>query len=211
MLWLLSLSLSVDALAVSIAYGLKSTRIPITSKLIICALSVFYFGIAVWFGTQISRFFSPETAKIIGIVLMSAICLWMLLQVLFNKTSPEDGEESIKTLVEFSIKSIGLTFQIIRNPMLCDMDNSNTIGPIEALFLGTALSVDAISIGIGYSLSGMVNPFTPLAVGCVQFLFLCLGNFIGLKCHSSKPRISDKLQIVSVLIIFILILVRIFN
>ena len=70
MLLLLSISLSLDALAVSVAYGLKSTHITLAAKLVICIISIFYFSISVWLGDQISLFFSADTARIIGIVLM---------------------------------------------------------------------------------------------------------------------------------------------
>lgn len=213
MLWLLAISLSIDALAVSVAYGLKATRIPILSKLVICVISILYFGIAIWLGALISEFFHPETARILGIVLMSIICLWMLLQVLLSRSSADDesGDIPEKTLIEFSIKSVGLTFKLIRDPMLCDIDRSKSISPVEAIFLGTALSIDAFSIGLGYSLSGEINAFTPLAVGLCQLLFLWFGNWAGLKFRSTKLKISNKLQIVSVIIIFLLILVRIFG
>ncbi len=209
MLLLLSISLSLDAFVVSMAHGLKSTRIPFISKLIICFISIFYFGTAVLMGEYISSFFSPQTAKIIGIVLMSFLCLWMLLQVIFNKDKDEDC--TISVLFKHSIKSIGLTFAIIRNPMLCDLDKSKSIGPAEAFFLGTTLSVDSISVGIGYSLIGDVNPLAPLLVGLFQFIFLCGGNFIGVKFSSLKLKHTNKLQLVSVGVMFLLLIVRIFT
>lgn len=211
MLILLAVSLSLDAFAVSIAYGFKTTHITLAAKLVICIISITYFTLAVWLGDQISSFFSVHTAKVIGIILMSVICLWMLLQVLCNKKGPGDEAEVPKTLVTFSLKTLGLTFQVIKNPMLSDVDQSNSIGPAEALFLGTALSVDSISIGIGYSLSGTVHIIAPLLVGGIQFLFLCLGNWLGLKCTTTDVRISDRLQIISVAVMFILVLIRVFN
>lgn len=214
MLLLLSMSLSLDAFAVSCAYGLRSIRIPMVSKLVICFISILYFGAAVWFGNQISLLFTPQTAKIIGIVLMSGICLWMLLQIIFGKSEDEQEEENRKmpkTLFEFTVKSIGLSFKVIRDPMLCDIDKSNSISPGEALLLGTALSVDSISVGIGYSLLGNVHMLAPLMVGLFQFLFICAGNFAGHKFTSIKMKNTKYLQFVSVAVIFALILVRIFS
>ncbi len=210
MLILLSISLSLDAFVVSMAHGLKTTRIPFLSKLVICFISILYFGVAVFFGEYISSFFSPSTAKILGILLMSFLCIWMLLQVIFNKEcNDENRTDSI--LFKHSIKSIGLTFAIIRNPMLCDIDKSNSIGIAEAFFLGTTLSVDSISVGIGYSLTGAVNPLAPLLVGLFQLIFLSIGNFVGLKFQSLKLKHTNKLQLVSVAVMFLLLVVRIFS
>lgn len=210
MLILLSISLSLDAFVVALAHGLKSTRIPFLSKLIICFISIFYFGIAVFLGEYISSFFSPQTAKIIGILLMAFLCIWMLLQVIFNKDSKCDDDNTSSVLFKWSIKSIRLTFAIIKNPMLCDVDKSKSISPAEAIFLGTTLSIDSISIGMGYALLGDVSLFAPLMVGLFQLVFLCSGNFIGLKFQSLKLKHTDKIQLVSVGIMFLLLIVRIF-
>lgn len=207
---LLSVSLSLDAFAVAVAHGLKATKIPMVSKLIICLISILYFGAAVWMGDRIASFLSPQTTKIIGIILMCGICLWMLLQVLFGKNKKGKNKKKSKTLFQVSLKSIGLTFNIIRNPMLSDINESKRIDPIEALFLGTALSIDSISVGIGYSLLGDVSFLAPFMVGLIQFSFLCIGNWIGLKFTSLKHKNSDYLQIISVAVMFVLILIRIF-
>jgi len=214
MLILLSASLSLDAFAVGAAHGLRATKIPILSKLIICLISILYFGLAIWLGERISAFLSPAAAKMIGIILMSGICLWMLMQVLLDKKPDEipggSSENTSKTLFELPLSSIGLTFKIIRNPMLCDIDKSKSIGSVEALFLGTALSVDSISVGIGYSLLGHVSIFAPLMVGLFQFAFLSSGCRVGSGIHSFKLKNPNRLQIISVAVMFVLVIVRIF-
>jgi len=193
MIFLLAASLSLDALAIAVAYALKSTDIPLLSKLVVCALSIFYFGVAVFLGGAVSSFLSPNAAKIVGIGLMACICLWTLLQVLLGKKQGSPGK------------------QAIQNPMLCDIDQSHSISPFEAVFLGTALSVDSISVGIGYSLLGPVSLFAPLAVGLFQFAFLCLGGWIGRRFAALQAKRTDRLQLISIAVMFALILIRIFD
>jgi len=194
MIVLLAVSLSLDAFAIAVAYALKSTRVPLVSKLVVCAISIFYFGAALWLGEALSRFFSPEAAKIVGIALMACICLWTLLQVVLGKIKPKR-----------------IAVQAIRNPMLCDIDRSHSISPFEAIFLGTALSVDSISVGIGYAMLGSVSLLAPLIVGLFQFAFLCLGGWIGGRLATLKAMNTDRLQLVSIAVMFVLILVRIFD
>jgi len=211
MIILLSVSLSLDAFVIAVAYALKSTRIPLVSKLVVCLISIIYFGAAVWLGGVISGFFSPEAAKIVGIALMSCICLWTLLQVILGKKENEAPEAASKTLFAMSLKPIGITVQVIRNPMLCDIDHSHSISPFEAIFLGTALSVDSISVGIGYSLLGPVSAIAPLTVGFFQFAFLCLGGWVGGRLAALQRARTDRLQLVSVAVMFALIMIRIFD
>lgn len=204
---LLSISLSLDAFAVSMAHALKSTRIPFLSKLVIAFISIIFFGSAVFLGEKVSTLFSPYAAKIIGIILMLLICIWMLIQVLLNKKKDEEP----KTILNFSMKSLGLTFQIIRNPLLSDMDNSHSISPIEAVFLGLALSIDSISVGIGYSLIGSVNLLTPIFVGLFQLISLYLGEIIGNRIIRFRNLNTDYLQLISVAVMFVLLILRIIS
>ena len=211
MIILLAASLSLDAFAIAVAYALKSTRIPLVSKLVVCAISIGYFGAAMWLGETISRFFSPETAQWVGIALMSCICLWMFLQVVLERKKKDAPKAEGGAVFAMSLKPLGITVQVIRNPMLCDIDHSHSISPFEAVFLGTALSVDSISVGIGYAMLGPVSLLAPLIVGLFQFAFLCLGGWIGGRFAALKANNTDRLQLVSIAVMFVLILVRIFD
>lgn len=210
---LLAMSLSIDAFAVALAQSMNSTKIPILSKLVICVLSIIYFGIAVWFGELISLFLPPAAEKILGVVLMFCICFWMLIQYLCQRKSKqlnETGGGKEKTLINISIQRIGLSFQIILNPMKSDLDHSHRINPREAFFLGTALSIDSINIGIGYALLGTVHIMAPIIVGLFQFAFLCLGDLVGQKLRSHTIKDSDRLQLVSITVMFALAIIRVF-
>lgn len=206
---LLSVALSLDAFAVSFAHGLQKTRIPFLSKLVICACSILYFGLAVWFGRWLAGFFSPRAASAAGIVLMAGICLYMLIGQLLPKRERKSRQP--KTLLDVTIKSLRLSIRIIRNPMACDLDGSHTITAGEALLLGTALSVDSVNVGLGFALMGGIPLWTPLAVGGCQFLFVLLGNSLGLRCRAARFRFADKLPYISICIMFLLLILRLFS
>ncbi len=206
---LLAVCLSLDAFAVSMAYGLRATRIPLSSRLVICACSMAYFGVAFAFGNWIQNILPPGASSIIGTILMGGVCLWMLFQSFFSRPSKEKPQSlDPKTLVHFRIKSLGISVEIIKNPMLCDVDGSKTISPLEALLLGTALSVDSVSVGIGYALLGVEGLWGTLWVGLFQFAFTWIGNALGLKMGLRFPH-SDKLQVISALVILALLIYRI--
>lgn len=206
---LLSVALSLDAFAVAFAHGLQKTRISLVSKLIICVCSILYFGLSVWLGKWIAGFFSPLVSSLIGIVLMAAICVYMLCsQLLPKKKKPE---RPAKTLVDITIKSLHLSIRVIRNPMECDLDGSHSISSGEALLLGTAVSIDSVNIGLGFALMGGMPVWAPLAVGLCQFLFVWIGNGLGLRCRTARFRHADKLPFLSIAIMFCLLLIRIFS
>lgn len=207
----LSISLSLDALAISLAFGLKKTKIGLSAKVVICLISIIYFSLSLRFGQLISAFFDPKTASVIGIAMMAAICLYFTLNAL--KKPDDKGENSdppkSRALLNWNLNFLGITIKIIKNPMLSDLDKSNTISLREGIYLGTALSIDSISVGIAYSLSGHIVPLAPVLIGVFQFAFIYLGNFIGLHINKSSSNYSPRLQLVSCAVMWILLIVRI--
>lgn len=209
---LLAVSLSLDAFGVAFAYGLKKTTIPIGSRLILAASTLLYFGFAVFLGKFLGSLLNPKAASVVGIVLMAFICLWMLIQVLVQRPdTPQEKPAKKKTLLNITLKSLGISIRIIKNPMLCDMDQSKSIGAIEAIYLGLALSVDSISVGIGYAMSGGVVAAAPLFAGMAQFLFAWAGNTLGLRLGGIAGMKQQYMQIVSCAAMFFLLILRIFN
>jgi len=108
------------------------------------------------------------------------------------------------------IKSLGITIQIIRNPLSCDFDKSKRIDPLEAIYMGLALSVDSIGVGIGIATVGAGTYLIPIATGLFQFIFLCLGGFLGTKFLMFKNINSKIWLIISGLILILLAILRCF-
>ena len=79
---------------------------------------------------------------------------------------------------------MGITIKIIKNPSSSDLDKSNIIDSKEALFLGLALSLDSLCIGIGFSMLNTFSMIFPVLTSCFQLFFLSLGNYCGKKLYS---------------------------
>ena len=87
-------------------------------------------------------------------------------------------------IYSFFIKCLGITIKIIKNPSSSDLDKSNVIDSKEALFLGLALSLDSLCIGIGFSMLNTFSMIFPVLTSCFQLFFLSLGNYCGKKLYS---------------------------
>lgn len=180
---ILSVSLSIDALFVGFAYGLDGTRIPLRSKLVICLMSIIYAGIAVFAGSVVSHYLSPFMGRLIGAAILALIGLWMILKSVIQRKSSTESLEDAKSedsiLLKFIIKPLNITVQILKTPDAGDVDRSGSIDAGEALLVGSALSFDAIGVGIGSAMSGLSGFYIPLAIGLCQLLFLSFGLFAG--------------------------------
>ena len=64
-----------------------------------------------------------------------------------------------------------------------DFDNSNDISPKEAIFLGIALSLDSLCIGIGGSTIGINIYLFSVFVAILQYVFLSIGNYCGIRLN----------------------------
>lgn len=205
---LLAISLSLDALGVGLVYGIKKIKIPLTSKLIICLFSIFYATLSLLLGKSLSYILTPTISKLVGVSILISMGLWLIIQALFKSNSNTEDKllEKEKTLLKVFIKSFGITIHIVRHPLEGDIDNSGTIDKRESIFLGLALSMDAIGVSIGSALAGFSSMSIPLAIGMFQLCFLYIGISLG-KLSSYFKNINTKF--LSALPGFILILIAI--
>lgn len=182
--FILALSVSIDSFGIGITYGLKNTIISKSAKIILFIISVTITGLSVYFGNILSQLFPSFFTNLIGSLLLVSMGLWIIYQSLNNNkaiTSPKSSEEKI---YQFFIKFLGITIQIIRNPISSDLDHSKKIDVKEALYLGIALSLDSICVGICSSVIGFNSTIFPLLVAFFQLCFLSLGRFFGVRISS---------------------------
>lgn len=208
---LIAISLSLDAFGAGITYGMRKIRIPLTSKLIICFMSVLYSGIALIAGKAVHGLLPPAAASVTGAIILAAMGVYIILQAFLKK------EESVKEktstekrkLIEIAVKSLGITIQVIRNPDSGDIDRSGVIDTREALLLGFALSVDAIGVGIGSALAGIGSLLIPLTAGVFQMLLLHAGTRIGKRLGESSGLNKKMISVVPGILLITLAIIRI--
>ena len=203
---ILAISLSVDALGAGIVYGMRKIKLPFVSKLIISLFSIVYSALALLLGKTIAVYLPPLTSKIIGVSILLAMGIWIIIQS-YRKPEAEKSVNSAasppaditpnnilksgsisginreKTLIRIVIKSLGVTIQVVRNPVQVDIDRSGIIDPREALLLGLALSVDAIGAGVGSAMAGYSGISIPVLIGLFQIVFLYIGSRLGEVIH----------------------------
>lgn len=173
--FLLAICVSIDSLSIGLTYGFKNTNITVSAKFILCIIAVVVTLLSTLIGNSMSNILSPHISNIIGCILLCVMGLWIIMQSVTNK------KEKVKKEYHFFIKFLGITIQIIRNPIFSDLNNSNQIEAREAMYLGIALSLDSIGIGIGSSILGLNSFLFSILVAIFELSFLSLGSFIGQK------------------------------
>jgi len=145
-------------------------------------------------GKTLSGILSKDLSNFIGVGILFIMGIWIILQSIMKKNESPCKKEFVKTgtLLKIAIKSLGITIQVIRNPIEVDLDKSGTIDLRESILLGFALSLDAIGVGIGSALAGCQSILIPFAVGLFQLIFLYTGLFIGNRI-TAYNRINKKI------------------
>lgn len=202
---LLAISSSIDSLGIGITYGIKNTRISNQAKIILFLLSFCISLVSIWFGDILKSLFSESVTSLIGSFILIFIGLFVCFQA-FKKSPASNSnfdyyeEKPYKSFVNF----LGITTNIIKNPIDSDLDKSNTIDSKEALFLGLALSLDCFSIGIGGGILGISFSWFPIFISLFQLIFFSIGNLLGKKLYHCASLPSNIWSFISGLLIIII-------
>ena len=194
---ILALSASIDSLGVGITYGLKKTRIFFPALLVLFLLSLTITSISISIGNLITSFISPDITSIIGSIILFGIGIFIIYQATIKKEKPKKDRLPKHREYNIFIKFLGITINIIKDPISSDIDSSNEIDLKEAIFLGIALSLDSISIGFGASAIGINGFIFPLLISFFQIIFLSVGRIIGSKINKVSNLPNNIWSIIS--------------
>ena len=176
---LLAFAVSLDSFSVGFTYGMRKMKIPFKSILTIACCSAVTMAAAMALGKSIALFVSPAIADRLGGIVLVLIGAWVLFQF-FRPSSQAAEQNEEKLLVKVEIKSLGLVINILKKPMVADLDKSGTITGFEAFLLGFALSLDAFGAGIGAALLG----FSPWVMAMLVAIMSSLFVYTGIKSGS---------------------------
>ncbi|HIU51137.1 MAG TPA: sporulation membrane protein YtaF [Candidatus Merdicola faecigallinarum] len=188
----LAISSSIDSFGIGITYGVRKTKISLIAKIILFFISFCITMLSICIGSLFLRIFPAYITNLIGTFLLIGMGCFIIYETLIKKgkndsISPHSFSKvpSIQKTYQFFLKSFGITIQIIRDPISSDLDQSHRIDSKEALYLGFALSIDSLCIGIGSSMLGISTFLFPFIVSSFQLLFLSFGTFLGRKIVST--------------------------
>ena len=161
----LSLSLSLDALAAAFAYGCMGTRIPFRSVVVINLVCTAILAAALFAGTYAARFIPENIGILICFAVLLIIGIIKLFQGIFAK--PQNNAEADTSAVA----------------------PEKLLKPIEAAIIATGLSLDGVAAGFGAALGG-VNGIAMLIVSLAAHMAAVpLGCMLGMKL-SAKTKFN---------------------
>ena len=196
---LLAVSLSMDALGIGVSYGVRKIRVPLAAKVIICAISVAMMGLSILLGSLILLVVPPPAAKLLGALMLALLGVFVIAQAFWKREEkPKKPKKAARSIM---LKPLGITIKIIRNPPSCDFDASKALDGFEALYLGAAMSVDSVGVGVSSAVMGLNTLLVPVTAGLFQMLFLSAGVWLGGKLSLSARLDSRVWTVISGLLL----------
>lgn len=165
--------LSLDAFAVSIAYGASKISIPTRSTIIISFVCSSMLFISLYLGLFLRDFLIyPEIFA--GIILFGLGFVKVFDSVIKNYIR----KNHVQKKMVFSLFDINFILTIYAKPETADKDKSRIISPRESIALAVALSLDNLAAGIGAGL--VFNPLVAVSIALVTTpMAILLGLYIG--------------------------------
>lgn len=171
---LLGLAVSFDGFGAGFACGVRNTRIPMVSLLIICLSSAISMYLSMAAGVLLAGFLSFNTASAIGGFILLGVGVIIIAQTLCRTRPREEAGGEGKER-----HGLCLLSSLLRKPELADLDSSGAISGKEAVILGVALAMDAFAAGFGAAMSGFAPLATASVVGAAKFVLLPAGVVSG--------------------------------
>lgn len=181
----LALALSVDAFGIGVSYGVRKINFKLISLAIISCISILFSSVSMIFGNILAYIFSEKMTSFISIFILVLLGIFIIKKGLEKEENKKDKKIIVcnenKKLFSFFVKSFGITINIIKEPSLCDLDNSLKIDEKEAFYLGIVLSLDCIGTSIAISSFNTYKFLFPIFIVIFQLTFLLIGTLLGRK------------------------------
>lgn len=162
---LFGVSSNTDNLVVGLSYGMKKMPIGRTENLIVALITFTGTILSMVLGKSVLLFLPPKAAGFLGSGMIILIGIAGMAKFLLRwKKTRKEGEEEHK-----GAEDIGGDKETVLQSL--------TIR--EALFLGLALTLNNVGLGIGASITGLPVASTALGSFFFSLVFLDLGNRIG--------------------------------
>jgi putative sporulation protein YtaF len=185
---LLGFAVSIDGFVAGVAYGIKNIRMPLASLFIVGIVAALLTSAAMVCANVLGKIINTHLAIIFGASLLIMLGVWSVFQQFFTKdiaAYEADGEISVRKL-SFSVGR--LVISIMAKPETADVDHLGIISPLEAVFLGVALGIDAMVGTFAAALMGVLPLYTSLAVGIIHMFCIASG------CYLSSRYIAEKIK-----------------
>ncbi len=171
--WLLvfgfAVSSSIDNFGVGVSYGVTKIMIGFKANLLIAIIAFLFSITGIYFGGYISKIMPGTLSTLVAALFVLIIGVRIILITLTAKR---------RTKASKSSKNKGIR-SYVDQPEQADIDSSGEISITEALVLGVAVSMNALTNGLGAGLMKLSPMYVSTAAGLFSFIAIWSGVKLG--------------------------------
>lgn len=157
---------NLDSFVLGLSYGVKKIKIPIGSNLLVSAMTFAGTMVSIIAGGYLAAYMPDLMAECIGGSILIVMGLISIRKHIRGRIKEEEDPWSMKNAEKY------------------DENGNHHIEMKEALFLGFALSVNNIGLGIGAGIAGLNAGVAAVCSLAVSIVCLGIGNRLGFNCLS---------------------------
>lgn len=171
--FLLSLSACLDNIVIGIAYGMKKTKIPFCSNLLIAVVTSLGTLVSMMFGKLIATIIPMYISKALGAVMIILIGIYFILDYVIKKRNEKNPVPVNEAVCDDS----SATQDLCGVQNLCCLPKK--INFKETIMLAFALTINNLGIGISASLAGVNIAATVALTFIISILTIVIGVSMG--------------------------------
>lgn len=187
---LIALVSNLDNLAIGISLGIRSTKIPALSNVIIAVITMAGTYLSMNAGEFISGYISSKSTNLLGAAIILVIGAWSIVNSLClrnTQSSDSDDHEHVYSN---------------RRPADANVFHKHVISIKESAGLSIALALNNLATGLGAGATGISPIWTTIAVGVFSLLFIGYGSKFGITVAKSWSVSNSKI-VAGILLILI--------
>lgn len=175
------MAICLDSLAIGIAYGMKNIRIPKKSLLMLNIVCTFFLSVSMILGNVIKSILPEYSTSFISFIILFVLGIFFLMESFIGYMIRKNKN---KKKIEIKISNIKIIIDVIVDCTKADMNSSGDIDIKESIYLGTALSLDALGIGFGSAIGDIKFVETIIFSFVFNIFVILLGLYLGRKLIS---------------------------
>lgn len=152
---LIALTLCIDAFAIGLSYGIKEIKFSKISILIISFVSICVLAVAMLVGNILEKLLSNNLTTVLSFLILVGLGCSYIIEGYIKQVIVKRKEMKDKQLANIKVSKLGIVVNISLDDMTTDQCNLNNVTYKEALYLGVALSLDSLGIGLGSAMGNM--------------------------------------------------------
>lgn len=170
---LLIFSLSIDSFVAGFSMGESRIKLSMNRVLLLSGIGIISLVISTCLGGCLEHIITSRAVKFYSALLFIILGTGKILESLIHTLSRKEKEIKIR------FSQIEFIFHIYAYPEASDIDGSQNLSLVESIWLGLALSLDNLAIGIGIGLLQISLIFIAVAGFCTNVLLMIFGYDIG--------------------------------